>query len=187
MTQSPWFLKTPKVLQPPFLHWSFEVVGAGASCTTMSPVVIKPMKVSGTGEQSAGVLGSSATIPNRSSPTLSSVTVTLNRAPGGVVSNTNVAVSPLTERHSMALPANVWPTTVLVLWTRSSSPRPESATSSTGSEKSSGDSVGRLAQGMEVGDSRWLAAHFAGHGFVDRTAPELAREAGPEAGAMVMH
>src|SRR5215208_5245102 len=25
LTQSPWFLKTPKVFQPPFLHWSLEV------------------------------------------------------------------------------------------------------------------------------------------------------------------
>jgi hypothetical protein len=30
LTQSPWFLNTPKVFQPPFLHWSVDV-GSGAT------------------------------------------------------------------------------------------------------------------------------------------------------------
>ena len=38
LTQSPWFLKTPKVCQPPFLHSSFEVGSARPSTTTRSPL-----------------------------------------------------------------------------------------------------------------------------------------------------
>jgi hypothetical protein len=31
-------LKTPKVFQPPFVHWSFEIGSGGASVIVMSPL-----------------------------------------------------------------------------------------------------------------------------------------------------
>ena len=36
LTQSPWFLKTPKVFQPPFLHWSVDVGSVAISATKAS-------------------------------------------------------------------------------------------------------------------------------------------------------
>jgi hypothetical protein len=57
LTQSPWFLKTPKSRQPPFLHCSFEVGKGGASRTTMSPLVTCDEEKGGGGcEQSVGTM-----------------------------------------------------------------------------------------------------------------------------------
>src|SRR6185295_11468182 len=37
LTQSPWFLNTPKVFQPPFLHWSLDVGSDSILATKISP------------------------------------------------------------------------------------------------------------------------------------------------------
>jgi hypothetical protein len=50
LTQSPWFLKTSKLCQPPFLHCSVDVGSGGASTTTMSPPKSSNIKGDGGGQ-----------------------------------------------------------------------------------------------------------------------------------------